>query len=925
LYGIPVGQPENVEGCIENFLGAEILNSRLVRDSKIPADKAAELERDITIEELDISVLQGNRSAAGMDGLSNCFIKRYWKYFRTPLHRYLLKCLQVSKLTDSFRTAKIKIIPKKGDSSKIGNWRPISLLSCLYKVASRALNNRLKKVRDIMFSRAQKGFTNERHIQEVLINVIEGIAYCKQNDIPACILSIDQAKAFDSVSHKYKTEVFKFFGFGPNFTNLLNTLCTNRTACVSFDDGSLSSNFDLDRGDAQGNTPSPILYNMAQQIFLFKLELCPEIKSVFVNHLIPRPIAGPEIDRQPGPNPVPARLPLPPLPDPAPLPVRLMDNGIRRLGDDEENVNFRNESNKETDKAEGFADDTTGLTIFELESLAALKRILIEFGIFSGLQCNVDKTVLMQVGNRPPPSEEILALGFTLVDEIKILGMKIDHGLENLDSNFTEIHDSIRNSINYWKRYNLSMPGRINVAKSLLVSLLNYLGCFMQPKPHTLSAIQKSIDDFILGSDTVARFRLYLPVESGGLGCFKLDDFLGAQQCVWPLRAEFSSRDNWRVNIRKLSHGNCLGLSWRNIDANLHPVLYGFGKSIEKLRTCHDSSNENYLHATVLYNPLIFRGPGNKLTLDPDYLELGEDPELCKKVARLTVDDCYGQYGFITRAELRIVHDIELSITGYANLGQAVNHFVNRLSVHAINDGTSISLFNSLQLKKPGVKIRSIMSKRKKKPFNIESLQTCKKFFEITDLEYIGNEYFSKNLSMWSQSGFTNRQKMFLFKFYNNTLGINVRTAHFVPQGSRLCFFCSKKRPNERQEETFIHLFYQCRTVHEWHVSFINKFLPELQNLDNYNSRSLWLLGYYDNLLYNSFFSAAILTFQYCIWECKLKKLIPSFHTLQCQFLELFSQSFKHNSDFRKASLKINYNLCRILLGDRRVDQDGDE
>jgi hypothetical protein len=192
LYGIPDDQPENVEGCIENFIGAEILNSRLVRDSKIPADKAEELERDITIEELDISVLQGNRSAAGMDGLSNCFIKRYWKYFRTPLHRYLLKCLQGSKLTDSFRTAKIKIIPKKGDSSKIGNWRPISLLSCLYKVASRALNNRLKKVRDIMFSRAQKGFTNERHIQEVLINVSEGIAYCKQNDIPACILSIDQ-------------------------------------------------------------------------------------------------------------------------------------------------------------------------------------------------------------------------------------------------------------------------------------------------------------------------------------------------------------------------------------------------------------------------------------------------------------------------------------------------------------------------------------------------------------------------------------------------------------------------------------------------------------------------------------------------------------------------------------------------------------
>jgi hypothetical protein len=74
------------------------------------------MERDVTLEELDVSALQGNRSAAGMDGLSNCFIKRYWTYFRVPLHRYLRRCFDISRLTDTFRTAKIKIIPKKGCS-----------------------------------------------------------------------------------------------------------------------------------------------------------------------------------------------------------------------------------------------------------------------------------------------------------------------------------------------------------------------------------------------------------------------------------------------------------------------------------------------------------------------------------------------------------------------------------------------------------------------------------------------------------------------------------------------------------------------------------------------------------------------------------------------------------------------------------------
>jgi hypothetical protein len=210
------------------------------------------------------------------------------------------------------------------------------------------------------------------------MNVIEGIAHCKENNIPACILSIDQAKAFDSVSHSYKQRVFEFFGFGPGFINLLNTLCINRSACIVFEDGSLSDNFDLERGDAQGNTPSPILYNMAQQIFLFKLELCPEIKSVFVNHLVPRPISFQE---------------------------ELEDEGVPKeefVPEDE----FSNESNRETDKAEGFADDTSGLSLFELESLKTLKQAMLDFGEFSGLKCNVEKTVLMQIGNIQPPPKK---------------------------------------------------------------------------------------------------------------------------------------------------------------------------------------------------------------------------------------------------------------------------------------------------------------------------------------------------------------------------------------------------------------------------------------------------------------------------------------------------------------------------------------
>jgi hypothetical protein len=365
LYKKDANEPESFENCIENFLGEEICNNPITASRKIPADLAARLELPISIEELDKSISQANKSACGMDGLSNCFIKKYWHFFRTPLHNYLATVLEKKVLSPSFRTGLIKLIPKKGDHSKLTNWRPISLLSCMYKVLSRALNNRLKLACEFIYSRSQKGFTSNRYIQEVLINLCETIGYCNTHDIPACIVAIDQSKAFDSISHRYMIEAYKFFGLGNAFINVLTTLGSGRNACISFDDGSISPPFDLERGRTQGNGPSPCEYNIGQQILLLKIELCPSIASVY-NHLqVPRTVLGTYRSSHPS-----------------------ITNAIAL----ENNPRFSSESNCETDKAEGFADDTSVATLFDYDSLAALKLVLVEFATFSGLRCNMDKT-----------------------------------------------------------------------------------------------------------------------------------------------------------------------------------------------------------------------------------------------------------------------------------------------------------------------------------------------------------------------------------------------------------------------------------------------------------------------------------------------------------------------------------------------------
>ena len=111
-------------------------------------------------------------------------------------------------------TAQIKLIPKKGDCKKIGNWRPISLLGNFYKIVSRLINNRLKEISNQILRRAQKGFNKKRYIQESILNVMETMDFCKKNKIKGVLVTIDQAKAFDSVSHEFMLKVYNFFGFG---------------------------------------------------------------------------------------------------------------------------------------------------------------------------------------------------------------------------------------------------------------------------------------------------------------------------------------------------------------------------------------------------------------------------------------------------------------------------------------------------------------------------------------------------------------------------------------------------------------------------------------------------------------------------------------------------------------------------------------
>mgnify|MGYP000353278961 FL=1 len=73
----------------------------------------------------------------------------------------------IGKLSISQRRGIIKLIPKKdAELNLIKNWRPLTMLKCDYKIATKAIASRIKAVIPTLISDDQTGFIKGRFIGE---------------------------------------------------------------------------------------------------------------------------------------------------------------------------------------------------------------------------------------------------------------------------------------------------------------------------------------------------------------------------------------------------------------------------------------------------------------------------------------------------------------------------------------------------------------------------------------------------------------------------------------------------------------------------------------------------------------------------------------------------------------------------------------
>jgi len=850
---------------IAEYLGRDIVQDPIVKNSILTEEEKNRFEIPISLDELDIAMEKANKkSAPGIDGYPCRFIYKFWHIFRKPLQKCMNESFRTGHLPDSFRTAVIKLLPKKGDVSKMKNWRPISLLSNFYKIISRAINNRLNTITGRILSRAQKGFTKNRQCHEVLINIDEKIEFCRRHNIKGCIVAVDQHKAFDSVDKEFMTKTLEFFGFGPNFIRMIETIGNHRRACIKLEGDRTTEMFEVSKGNTQGDCPSPVLYNFVAQLLLFKIELNPLIKSVTgaksVNNV------HQEIDR----------------------------NDI-----------FGLESNNETDNNESFADDSNTVTIFEYESLAELKRILEEFRQISGLKCNFEKTSILRIGNTDNDIDErILNLGFEIVDRIKLLGFYLTkNGIDGRDI-LHKITESIVRSIRFWRKFYLSLPGKIMITKTLMISQLSYYVTIWKPEDNEIIALQNLIDNFCTEGLNVSNDRKYRPVGEGGLGLIPIKEYIIALQVSWIKRGFNKAHDNWSSDLKNLGGGEILHITEDDV-RDKGPVIKSIVNSYQLFKEELTKTGQNYTKIPIIHNKSMKIGQVRGNLINRNTFN-DEEWENYDKIRGLTFSDFRNDNQWKTRNEVIEGIRMDISEDTYRKIIQTLTD-VNRKFSRQTGKSVRLQDFFS-SFKKGTKKIRLIMTQKYKLKENL-NIKLAVNHFRIVNLNVPDLQTQRIMYGAWACNKVNNIINTFNFKLMGNTLGVGSRVVHINRDRDPGCTFCTLSKDMPVPLENIEHIFWNCPRV--------NKLIENLTNFYfgfKFTKEEWFGLNFNLNLKNLALLNIVLTIFKFVIWNNKLRKKLPNENLVISEIN--FQLNIMYNS--HKKTMNQTNTLFQNLIASRR-------
>lgn len=531
---------------IEHFLG-DIVHSPYVQKKKLNQMEKDILDSPLTLNELDESLKNSNKnSCGGGDGFSFLSIQLIWPYIRVLVLKSFNHMLTKGELSANMADVQIKLIPKKSDLTKIGSWRPISLLNVCYKIVSSCITSRLKLVIDKVCSINQKGFSSQKTLPMNVINIANSISQLNETGTEAFIFNSDFCKAFDFVNHSYILTVLSFFNFGPIFINMIKTILTGRRGGIICD-GGIGPSFFFKSGSGQGDGPSPLIFNISLEPLLIKIESDKRFDRLII------PYDNVAI--------------CPPL-------------------------------------AYAYADDLLNLLKATIRNVSIIDSIYDEFRKLSGLTINKQKSSICPINASNVFLDHINNnTSFQVVREFTILGFRLNDNMSNLNVNFDAVIEKIKSIINFWDKYKLTIFGRRAIANTYLFGQVCHIGSVLSPTNEQTRTLNALITNYIKGRDCISINRIRSSTKDGGLNIPDVKLFLDGIRTN--MLSKYSSiMDEWMKPIRhcEISGGNNLVHDLSDHLINKYPYSRIILESKNVFLSSFAEFGRNFYKTPIFYN-----------------------------------------------------------------------------------------------------------------------------------------------------------------------------------------------------------------------------------------------------------------------------------------------------------------------------------
>ncbi len=144
------------------------------------------------------------------------------------------RCLDANDVPSQWKAANTILIHKKGDARQISNFRPIALMSCIYKLFMSVIANRLVNfaIDNDLMSQCQKSARPSEGCYEHTFILQSLLLDAKRLQKNVCLAWLDLRNAFGSVPHDVIKTTLSHLGVPQSLVDLISNVYTGATTVI---------------------------------------------------------------------------------------------------------------------------------------------------------------------------------------------------------------------------------------------------------------------------------------------------------------------------------------------------------------------------------------------------------------------------------------------------------------------------------------------------------------------------------------------------------------------------------------------------------------------------------------------------------------------------------------------------------------------